>query len=63
MSEQAIQELLNNPPLPHKSDDEFGGRDWKSIKVSEVIDPNEVHWAEVDTTVEDATNVGCAPNL
>lgn len=57
LSQQAVQELMNNPPLPRKGDDEFEGRDWKRIKVAEVIDVGEVHWATQESTVEEATQV------
>jgi len=51
--------LINNPPVAHhdKADERFAGRDWKSIRVGEIIAPEEVRFAEVDTSVEDATKV------
>lgn len=59
MSQQALQELLTNPPLAHKEGDggRFVGRDWKGVRVGEVVDPGEVRFAELETSVEDATNV------
>jgi len=53
----ALQELLNNPPLAHQSDNKFSGRDWRKIAVGEIVDTDEVHWVESDTSVEDCTNV------
>lgn len=57
ISAQAFQELLSNPPPVNKDNSRFTGRDWKTIQVGEIIDPEEVHWAESSTGVEDATNV------
>ena len=58
MSQQAIHELLSNPPVPHKNENNpFAGRDWKTINVSEIVDPEEVRWVEEATSVEQATNV------
>lgn len=57
VSHQALQELFTNPPAAHKGDNHFAGRDWRSITVSEIVDPDEVRFAEFDTSVEDATNV------
>ncbi|KAF2459506.1 hypothetical protein BDY21DRAFT_338418 [Lineolata rhizophorae] len=70
LTQQALQELLNNPPVartgPATFDTELSGRDWRTVKVGEVTDPNEVRWAEMETSVEDATNtlIGSgAPNV
>lgn len=57
LSQQAIQDLMNNPPLAHKDGNPFEGRDWKKIRVGEIIDPREVHWSESGTSVEEATKV------
>ena len=57
MSQQALQELFSNPPLPHRSENPFAGRDWKGIQVGEVVDPEEVRWVQENTGVEEATNV------
>jgi hypothetical protein len=56
-SQQALQELLNNPPAPKSNDSRFAGRDWRTIQLGEVIDQNEVRFVEADTSVEDAANV------
>lgn len=58
LNQAAFQELLNNPPLAHQQDNKFTGRDWRKIGVGEIVDTQEVHWVEGDTSVEDATNVG-----
>lgn len=58
LSQQAFQDLLNNPPLPHKGENPWEGKDWKHITVGEVIDPEEVHWSELSTSVETATKAG-----
>ena len=53
----AVQDLLNNPPKANSPDPVFTGRDWHSISVAELTDPKDLHWVEVDTGIEDATNV------
>lgn len=56
LTQQALQELLNNPPTKG-GDAKFQGRDWKSISLGEVTEPGLVRFAEYDTSVEDATSV------
>lgn len=58
LSQQALQDLLNNPPVAKTPQNAaFQGRDWRSVKVGEVIDPGLVRFVEIDTSVEEATNV------
>jgi len=57
LTQAALQDLLNHPPLSHRGSDAFAGRDWKRVKVGEVVDAAEVRWAELDTSVEEATRV------
>lgn len=58
VSHQALHEMLSNPPIPHNSEnDPFAGRDWKSIAVGEIVDPEEVRWVQETTSVEEATSV------
>jgi hypothetical protein len=56
LSQQAFQDLLNNPPTKG-GDPKFAGRDWRSVQVGEVVDEKQVRFAELDTSVEEATNV------
>lgn len=58
----AFQELWNNPPIAHKGENRFENRDWKTVRVGEIVDQTEVHFAEPETSVEDATNV-LLPNI
>jgi hypothetical protein len=59
LTPSAVQDLLNNPPPSGKlSNPSFAGRDWRDISVGELSEPDDVLWAELDTTVEDATKVG-----
>ncbi|GAB7356162.1 hypothetical protein MBLNU459_g6754t1 [Dothideomycetes sp. NU459] len=67
-SQQALQDLINNPPVAkHDPDgDRFHDRDWRSIRVGEIIAPEEVRFVEVDTSVEAATKLlieSGAPNV
>lgn len=56
LSQQALQELLNNPPTKG-GDPRFQGRDWKTIRLGEIVDRSLVRFVEYDTSVEDATSV------
>ncbi|KAF1988364.1 hypothetical protein K402DRAFT_419695 [Aulographum hederae CBS 113979] len=58
LSQQALQELLNMPPIgstDNKKDQT--NRDWRTITVGEITDPALVRFVELDTSVEDATKV------
>jgi len=56
LTQQALQELLNNPPTKG-GDPRFHGRDWKTVRLREIVDPELVRFVEYDTSVEDATSV------
>jgi hypothetical protein len=58
LTQQALQDLLNNPPTKG-GDAKFQGRDWKSVRLGEIVDPDLVRFVEYDTSVEDATSVSC----
>ncbi|KAK3384806.1 hypothetical protein B0H63DRAFT_171385 [Podospora didyma] len=53
-TQQAIQELLNHPPTNRHPNPRFVGRDWRDISLGELA-PDEARWAELDTSIEDAT--------
>ncbi|KAI4738494.1 hypothetical protein E4T50_11035 [Aureobasidium sp. EXF-12298] len=59
LSQQAIQDLINNPPVGRKDDaiPKFAGRDWRSITLEEILVPDEVRFVEVDSTIEAATKL------
>jgi hypothetical protein len=51
---------MNNPPTKgsEKGGKEvFAGRDWRTIKVGEIVDKELVRFVQMDTSVEEATNV------
>lgn len=52
----AVQELIDNPP-PTNPDPKFAGRDWRTIKISELTSAKDLRFVEVNTPVEIATNV------
>ncbi|KAB5533578.1 hypothetical protein GE09DRAFT_364299 [Coniochaeta sp. 2T2.1] len=54
-TQQALQELVNNPPTNTHANPRFAGRDWRQVAVGELASPDDVSWAELDTTVEEAT--------
>ncbi|KAF2433671.1 hypothetical protein EJ08DRAFT_563399, partial [Tothia fuscella] len=57
LSQQALKDLMDNPPTAKTGTDEFAGKDWRSIKVGEVVKRELVRFVEMDTSVEEATNV------
>lgn len=57
-SQAQMQELLNNPPTAGSADPAFAGRDWQHINVGELVNPKDLRFVELSTSVEDATNVG-----
>lgn len=56
-TQAAVQELLNHPPAPHTGDPRFAGRDWRQIRVGELIEHGAVRWVELGTGVEEATKL------
>ncbi|KAF2869140.1 hypothetical protein BDV95DRAFT_499048 [Massariosphaeria phaeospora] len=56
LSQQALQDLLNNPPTKG-GDSEFQGRDWKTVRVGEILEKDQVPFVQYDTSVEEATNI------
>jgi len=58
LSQAQIQDLVNNPPTAGSADPAFAGRDWQHISVGELVNPGDLHFVELDTGVEAATNVG-----
>jgi hypothetical protein len=56
-TQQAVQELMNHPPANKQPNPRYAGRDWRDISLGELASPDEIKWAELDTTVEDATMV------
>ncbi|KAL2072111.1 hypothetical protein VTL71DRAFT_11454 [Oculimacula yallundae] len=55
--QSAIQELLNHPTTSKTADPRFAGRDWRQIRVGELVNKEEVRWAQLDTGVEQATKL------
>jgi hypothetical protein len=58
LPQSAIQSLIDNPPPPKSTDPAFVGRDWREISIGELVKPDELRFVELDTGIEDATNVG-----
>ncbi|KAL8927149.1 MAG: hypothetical protein Q9208_002533 [Pyrenodesmia sp. 3 TL-2023] len=57
LSQAQLQELLNNPPTAGTADPRFAGKDWQTIGVGELCDPADLRWVELDSGIEDATNI------
>ncbi|KAL8762245.1 MAG: hypothetical protein Q9184_001726 [Pyrenodesmia sp. 2 TL-2023] len=57
LSQAQLQELLSNPPTAGTADPRFAGKDWQTIRVGELCVPADLRWVELDSGIEDATNV------
>ncbi|BAE56983.1 gamma subunit of 5'-AMP-activated protein kinase [Aspergillus flavus] len=57
LTQAAIQSLIDNPPAPNHVNPAFVGRDWREISIGELVSPNDLRFVEIDTGIEDATNV------
>ncbi|KAK0325665.1 cell separation during budding [Friedmanniomyces endolithicus] len=66
-SGQALTDLLMGPTVKSNGEEaRFKGRDWRSVQVGEIIDPAEVRFVELDTSIEDTTKLlikSGAPNV
>lgn len=56
-TQQALQELMNHPPSNRRPNPRHSGKDWRDIPLGELAVPEDVRWAELDTSVQDATMV------
>ncbi|QSS63616.1 CBS domain-containing protein [Histoplasma capsulatum] len=56
LSQSAVQSLIDNPPSGNAADPAFAGRDWTQISVGELVTPSDLHFVEMDTGIEEATN-------
>lgn len=58
LTPSAVQDLLNNPhPQGKHANPKFAGREWRDISIGELVGMDDVLWAEMDTSVEEATKV------
>lgn len=61
IAQAAVQDLVNHPPSAHKHvNPRFAGRDWRDVSVNELVSHDDVKWANLDTSVEDASMVPTA---
>lgn len=63
LTQSAIQSLIDNPPPPKNVDPAFIGRDWREISIGELVSPEDLQFVELDTGIEEATNVGFPDEL
>jgi len=52
-----VLNLIDNPPVPNDPDPKFAGRDWRHISIGELVSPDDLKFVEVDTGIEEATDV------
>ncbi|KAJ5551330.1 Major facilitator superfamily domain general substrate transporter [Penicillium sp. DV-2018c] len=57
LPQSALQSLIDNPPPPKPSDPAFVGRDWRHISIGELVTPGDLKFVELDTGIEEATNI------
>jgi hypothetical protein len=57
LTQAAIQSLIDNPPAPNHVNPAFTGRDWREISIGELVSPDDLKFVELDTGIEEATNV------
>jgi hypothetical protein len=48
---------MNHPPTNRNPNPRYAGRDWRDITVGELAVPEDVRWADLDLSVQDATMV------
>ncbi|KAJ5948617.1 hypothetical protein N7454_001924 [Penicillium verhagenii] len=57
LNQFALQSLIDNPPPPKTIDPAFVDRDWREISIEELISPDDLRFVEMDTGIEEATNL------
>ncbi|KAL1968920.1 hypothetical protein VTN77DRAFT_1281 [Rasamsonia byssochlamydoides] len=57
LTQAAIQGLIDHPPVQNPADPAFSGRDWRQISIGELVRPDDLKFVEVDTGIEEATNI------
>lgn len=57
ISSIAVQELIDNPPHRVPADARFVNRDWRTIHLGELTNPEDLKFIDIDASVEEATNV------
>ena len=63
LTQSAVQSLIDNPPARNQANPAFVGRDWRQISIGELVSPDDLKFVEIDTGIEEATNVikWCGP--
>lgn len=61
LSQSQFNDLINNPPTAGQGDPRFAGKDWQRITVGELVNPEDLLFVELDTGIEEATNVQSPP--
>lgn len=55
MSQQSMADLLSTPPAP--KNDNGAPRDWRTVRIGELIKEEELRFVDMETTVEAACQV------
>ena len=56
-TQQMLQELISHPHANRNPNPRYAGRDWRDIALEELAVPEDVRWAGLDDSVENATKV------
>ncbi|KAJ4387748.1 cell separation during budding [Gnomoniopsis smithogilvyi] len=56
-TQSAVQELMAHPPPSRQPNPLFAGRDWRDVRLGELVALNsdELRWVDMDSSVEEAT--------
>lgn len=47
--------MINHPPPSRQPNPRFSGRDWRDVHLHELVSEEDVKWADMETSVEEAT--------
>ena len=57
LSQSALQDLLSHPPVGKTGNHEFTERDWRKVRIAEIVELGNVKFVNLETSVEEATKV------
>ncbi|KAF3763059.1 hypothetical protein M406DRAFT_238357, partial [Cryphonectria parasitica EP155] len=58
-TQAAVQELMAHPPSARQPNPRFAGRDWRDVRLGELVSLNtdEMRWVDLESSVEEATMI------
>ena len=61
LSQSALQDLLSQPPAGKTGNHELTERDWRKVRIADIVELGNIKFANLETSVEEATKV-CPEN-